>query len=85
MPATAQLMAGALDLHVLHSLLFYDVLILRAAIVSGCRQLLSEDMQHGATFGGVHIVNPFLAPSSVPAIDPESSKRPRQTDCKSRS
>ena len=76
-PATAQLMAGALDLHVLHSLSFYDALILRAAIVSGCLQLLSEDMQHGATFGGVRIVNPFLDPSSVPAVDPESSRRPR--------
>lgn len=60
-PATVDLMAGALDLHVLHSLSFYDALILRAAIVSGCQQLLTEDMQHGATFGGVRIVNPFLA------------------------
>jgi predicted nucleic acid-binding protein len=58
--ATADLMAGALDMHVLHSLSFYDALILQAAIVSGCQQLLSEDMQHGAAFGGVRIVNPFL-------------------------
>ena len=61
-PATAELMAGALDLHVLHSVSFYDALILQAAIVSGCQQLLSEDMLHGATFGGVRIVNPFMAP-----------------------
>ena len=59
-PASSGLMAGALDLHVLHSFSFYDALILQAAIVSGCQQLLSEDMQHGATFGGVRIVNPFL-------------------------
>ena len=58
-PPTAELMASALDLHVLHSFSFYDALILQAAIVSGCQQLLSEDMQHGATFGGVRIVNPF--------------------------
>lgn len=58
--ATPELMAGALDRHVLHSLSFCDALILQAAIVSGCQQLLSEDMQHGATFGGVRIVNPFL-------------------------
>ena len=31
-PATAELMAGALDLHVLHSFSFYDALILQAAI-----------------------------------------------------
>ena len=61
-PATAELMAGALDLHVLHSFSFYDALILQAAIVSGCQQLLSEDMQHGSTFGGVRIVDPFLVP-----------------------
>ena len=58
-PPTAELMAGALDLHVLHGMAFYDALMLEAAIVSGCQQLLSEDMQHGATFGGVRIVNPF--------------------------
>ena len=60
--ATAELMTGALDLHVLHSFSFYDALILQAAIASGCQQLLSEDMQHGATFGGVRIVNPFSSP-----------------------
>jgi predicted nucleic acid-binding protein len=27
---------------------------------SGCRVLLSEDMQHGREFDGVKIVNPFL-------------------------
>jgi len=59
-PCSAELMTGAIDLHVLHSFSFYDALILQAAIVSGCQQLLSEDMQHGATYGGVRIVNPFL-------------------------
>ena len=61
-PSTADLMAGALNLFVLHSLSFYDALILQAALVSGCQQVLSEDMQHGAAFGGVRIVNPFLEP-----------------------
>ena len=58
--ATPELMTGALDLHVLHNLSFYDALILQAAIVSGCQRLLTEDLQHGATFGGVRIVNPLL-------------------------
>jgi predicted nucleic acid-binding protein len=43
----------------LHSLSFYDALIVQAAMVSGCQQILSEDMQHGARFGAVQIVNPF--------------------------
>ena len=66
-PASPELMVGALDLHVLHGLSFYDALILQAAIVSGCQQLLSEDMQHGAMFGGVCIVNPFHDGAARPA------------------
>ena len=58
--ATPGLMTGALDLHVLQNLSLYDALILQAAIVSGCQRLLTEDLQHGATFGGVRIVNPLL-------------------------
>ncbi len=60
-PASADLIAGALDLHLLHSLSFYDALVVQAAAASGCQRLLSEDMQHGATFRGVRIENPFLA------------------------
>lgn len=59
-PATPDLLAGALDLHLLHSLSFYDALILQAAISSGCQCLVSEDGQHGAVIAGVRIVNPFL-------------------------
>ena len=59
-PATPDLIAAALDLHVLRGLSFYDALIIQTAIVSGCRQWLSEDMQHGTSLGPVRIVNPFL-------------------------
>ena len=59
-PATPTLLASALDLHLLHGLSYYDALIVQAASVSGCQQLLSEDMQHGAMVAGVRIVNPFL-------------------------
>lgn len=38
---------------------FYDALIVAAAIESGCQTLYSEDLQHGRTIQGVHIVNPF--------------------------
>lgn len=57
---TPELIAGALDLHVLHGLSFYDALIVQAAVASGCRRVLSEAMHNGARFGGVQIVNPFL-------------------------
>ena len=59
-PASADLIAGALDLHVLHSLSFYDALIVQAAVVSGCQRVLSEGLQHGAVYGGVRIENPFI-------------------------
>ncbi len=57
--ASADLIGGALDLHVLRSLSFYDALIVQAAIVGGCERVLSEDMQHGTVLGGVRIENPF--------------------------
>lgn len=39
---------------------FYDALIVAAALSLKCTQLLTEDMQHGRSLGGVLIVNPFL-------------------------
>jgi predicted nucleic acid-binding protein len=51
---------GAIDIHRLHSFSFWDALVLRMAKQTGCRVLLSEDMQHGREFEGVKIVNPFL-------------------------
>jgi predicted nucleic acid-binding protein len=51
----------ALDLFTLHKLSFWDALILQAAHQSGCVQLLSEDLQTGASMAGVRIVNPFAA------------------------
>jgi len=59
-PATPEIIEGALALHVLHGTSFYDALILQAAMASGCSVLLTEDMQHGAVIGGVKIVDPFV-------------------------
>ena len=53
------LILDAIDLHRLHSLSFWDALILRAAAASGCRRLLTEDLQSGRTIAGVQIENPF--------------------------
>jgi predicted nucleic acid-binding protein len=58
-PTSPDLIAGALDLHVLHGISFYDALIVQAAAASGCQRVLTEDMQHGATIAGVRIENPF--------------------------
>ncbi|MBL8386467.1 MAG: PIN domain-containing protein [Burkholderiales bacterium] len=61
-PTSPDLIAGALDLHALHGLAFYDALIVQAAAASGCERLLTEDMQPGATLAGVRIENPFTTP-----------------------
>lgn len=66
---TPDLIAGALDLHVLHSLSFYDALIVQAASVSGCARVLSEDLQDGAVIAGVKIENPFSQPPPLSKPD----------------
>ena len=50
---------AATDLHIVHGISFWDSLILAAARRAGCRVLYSEDLQSGASFEGVQIVNPF--------------------------
>lgn len=50
---------GAVDLHRLHGLRFWDALIIRSAQQAGCSRLLSEDMQHGRRIDGLEIVDPF--------------------------
>ena len=39
---------------------FWNALILRAALESGCELLVSEDMQHGRRFENLRVDNPFL-------------------------
>ncbi len=58
-PTVGDILA-AIDLHRLHGLSLWDALILRSAKQSGCRVLLTEDMQHGQVVDGVKIVNPFV-------------------------
>jgi predicted nucleic acid-binding protein len=50
---------AAIDLHRLHSLSLWDALIVRAALISGCTILYSEDLQSGRRFEKLRVVNPF--------------------------
>jgi predicted nucleic acid-binding protein len=50
----------AADLEDRHSLSFWDALIVVAAVRSGAERIVSEDLQHDRTIGGVRIENPFL-------------------------
>lgn len=51
---------AAVDLHRLHGFSYWDSLVIRCASKSGCRVLLTEDLQNGQVIDGVRIVNPFL-------------------------
>jgi predicted nucleic acid-binding protein len=39
---------------------FWDALILAAASAAGCQEVLSEDLQHGRSFGRLRVANPLL-------------------------
>ncbi len=40
---------------------YWDAAIIAAARAAGCTIILTEDLQHGQTFDGVRVMNPFLA------------------------
>lgn len=50
---------AAIHLHSMHGFSFWDGLVVRMATVTGCKIILSEDMQHAREIDGVRIVNPF--------------------------
>ena len=58
-PASPALYHRALGIQARWRLSFYDSLIVAAALTAGCRQLLSEDMQHGQHIEALTIHNPF--------------------------
>ena len=50
---------AAIDLHRRHGFSIWDALIIRAALLAGCRRLYSEDLQHGFKVEGLEVINPF--------------------------
>ena len=40
---------------------FWDAAILEAARVAGCREVLSEDLNHGQDYDGLVVINPFAS------------------------
>ena len=55
------LILDAIDLHRLHPISSWDALIVQSAVASGCRRLLTEDLQSGRNIAGVQIENPFVS------------------------
>lgn len=60
--SSAALFGEALQLSSKHGISWYDAVILAAALESECAILYSEDFQHGRSFGGLEIRNPFITP-----------------------
>jgi predicted nucleic acid-binding protein len=58
-PTTTTAILDAIDLAADHRLSIWDSVMISVASESGCRLLLSEDLQDGFTWGGVTVANPF--------------------------
>ncbi|HEX3884196.1 MAG TPA: PIN domain-containing protein [Stellaceae bacterium] len=58
-PTTLAAMNAAIDLAADHRLSIWDSVMLSVAAESGCRLLLSEDLQDGFVWRGVTVANPF--------------------------
>jgi predicted nucleic acid-binding protein len=56
---TLELMQAALRTRQRYRLSYWDAAIVEAARLSGCHEVLSEDLSHGADYGGIVVVNPF--------------------------
>jgi predicted nucleic acid-binding protein len=56
---TVKIFSLAMQLHGRYSLSHWDSLLVAACQEAGVMHLYSEDMQHGADYDGVKIINPF--------------------------
>lgn len=61
--STWSALQSAFDLSAAHGLAIWDSLIVSVAAEQRCRILLSEDLQHGFTWRGTTVVNPFAQPA----------------------
>ena len=59
---TPDVMLAAADLAADHHFGIWDAVILTVASQSGCRLLLSEDLQDGFTWAGTTVTSPFATP-----------------------
>lgn len=60
-PLRTELVRSAVRRSASSELSYWDALIIESAIDAGATILLTEDLQHGRTFDGLRIVNPFRA------------------------
>ena len=58
--STMGIYSEALRIYGQRGMSWYDALIVSGAMQARCDVLYTEDLQHGQSFGGVRVVNPFL-------------------------
>jgi predicted nucleic acid-binding protein len=56
---TLSILSSALEIRERYRYAYWDSAVIAAARALGCRELYSEDMQHGQEIDGVLLVNPF--------------------------
>lgn len=56
---TANDFLQAIDLKQIHQLAFWDAQMIQSAASLGCKQVLSEDLNHGQMYGTLQVINPF--------------------------
>lgn len=61
LPVTQELVRVAIATKQRFRLSYWDAAILAAAQQLGCHTVYSEDLNHGQDYGGVRVLNPFLA------------------------
>lgn len=72
----AALMKRGVDISHRFTLSWWDSLIVAAAQTSGCRYLLTEDLQDGQDLDGMQILSPFrITPQDLAAETPVTHKR----------
>lgn len=58
---TMGILDDALDIKARYQLSYWDSAVIAAAKAAGCTEVWSEDMNDGQDYGGVKVVNPFVA------------------------
>ncbi len=60
LPLTEAVFWAALAIKKRHQISYWDGAIIAAAAELGCHTVYSEDLNHGQTYNGVRVINPFL-------------------------
>lgn len=53
---------GAIEIQQRYQISFWDALIVRSAVQSGCECIWSEDLNPGQVYEGIRVINPFAKP-----------------------